>query len=128
MAFYYLAHKQPIPYDIALLAQVRGEWRDGLLWAHVPPVKKREPRTKSRPPLNKSALLDRNQTRYIVSNTSTRRCSVAASKPLFTAISRPLLSTTDKARSALGFLPPNSTATSPSLFALRPAAARIRSK
>lgn len=47
MAFYYLAHNQPIPYDIALLAQLRGEWRDGLLWAHVPSVPKREPRTEA---------------------------------------------------------------------------------
>jgi hypothetical protein len=31
--------------------------------------------------------------RYFVSNTSIRRCSVAASKPVFSAISRPLLST-----------------------------------
>jgi hypothetical protein len=45
MAFYYLAHGQSIPYDIALLAQVRGEWRAGILWAHVPIVSKREPRT-----------------------------------------------------------------------------------
>ena len=47
MAFYYLANNQSIPYDIALLAQVRAEWRDGLLWAHVPAVSNREPRTEA---------------------------------------------------------------------------------
>jgi hypothetical protein len=45
MACYYVEENQPIPYDIALLAQLRGEWRDGLLWARVPPVGKRDPRT-----------------------------------------------------------------------------------
>jgi hypothetical protein len=47
MAFYYVEHGQPIPYDIALLAQLRGEWREGLLWAQVPPVSKRDPRTEA---------------------------------------------------------------------------------
>lgn len=47
MAFYYLDHNQPIPYDIAMLAQLRGEFRDGLLWAHVPPVSERRPRTQA---------------------------------------------------------------------------------
>jgi hypothetical protein len=47
MAFYYVAHNQAIPFDIALLAQVRGEWRDGLLWANVPSVSKCEPRTEA---------------------------------------------------------------------------------
>ena len=45
MAFYYVQHSQPIPYDIALLAQLEGERRDGLLWATVPRVKARAPRT-----------------------------------------------------------------------------------
>ena len=46
MAFFYLQHDQPIPYDIALLAQLEGEKRDdGLLWATVPAVPAREPRT-----------------------------------------------------------------------------------
>ncbi len=45
MAFYYIQHNQPIPYDIALLAHLVGEWRNGLLWAHVPAVPGREPRT-----------------------------------------------------------------------------------
>jgi hypothetical protein len=46
MAFYYLQHGQAIPYDIALLAQLDGERRsDGLLWATVPSVPSREPRT-----------------------------------------------------------------------------------
>lgn len=46
MAFYYLHHGQAIPYDIALLARLEGEMRDdGLLWATVPAVPSREPRT-----------------------------------------------------------------------------------
>jgi hypothetical protein len=45
MAFYYVMHDQPIPYDIALLAQLEGELRDGILWATVPPVPVRAPRT-----------------------------------------------------------------------------------
>jgi Caspase domain len=46
MAFFYLQHDQAIPYDIALLAQLEGERRDdGLLWATVPAVPSREPRT-----------------------------------------------------------------------------------
>jgi hypothetical protein len=46
MAFYYIEHGQAIPYDIALLAQLEGERRsDGLLWATVPSVSSREPRT-----------------------------------------------------------------------------------
>jgi hypothetical protein len=46
MAYYYIRHGQAIPYDIALLAQLRGERRnDGLLWATVPAVPSREPRT-----------------------------------------------------------------------------------
>jgi len=47
MAFYYVKHGQPIPYDIALLGQLRGEWRDGVLSAKVPTVSKREPRTEA---------------------------------------------------------------------------------
>jgi hypothetical protein len=47
MAFYYLQNGQSIPYDIALLGQLRGEWNDGLLWVHVPAVRKRKPRTES---------------------------------------------------------------------------------
>ena len=38
MAFYYVRRNQPIPFDIAMLAQLRGEWRGDVLWAHVPPV------------------------------------------------------------------------------------------
>jgi hypothetical protein len=46
MAFFYIQHEQAIPYDIALLAQLEGEKRDdGLLWATVPEVLAREPRT-----------------------------------------------------------------------------------
>ncbi len=47
MAYYYIEHGQPIPYDIALLAQVEAEWRDGLLRIQIPPVSKRKPRTKA---------------------------------------------------------------------------------
>ena len=45
MAFYYAEHFQPIPYDIALLAGLQSEWRDGRLWANVPAVRERKPRT-----------------------------------------------------------------------------------
>ncbi|TAJ39330.1 MAG: hypothetical protein EPO55_12805 [Reyranella sp.] len=46
MAFYYIQHNQPIPYDIALLAHLQCDRRnDGLLWAEVPAVPKRKPRT-----------------------------------------------------------------------------------
>jgi hypothetical protein len=45
MAYYYVEHSQPIPYDIALLGQLPAESRDGLLKAKVPAVHKREPRT-----------------------------------------------------------------------------------
>jgi hypothetical protein len=47
MAYHYVEHHQPIPYDIALLAQIKGELRNGLLWAKVPAVPRREPRTKT---------------------------------------------------------------------------------
>src|SRR5262249_29119752 len=47
MAFYYVQHNQPIPFDIALLGQLKGEWRDGSLWAQVPMVSKRKPGTKA---------------------------------------------------------------------------------
>jgi len=47
MAYYYIQHGQPIPYDIALLAQLEAERRDGLLWVQVPAVAKRKPRTKA---------------------------------------------------------------------------------
>jgi hypothetical protein len=46
MAFYYTEHRQPIPYDIALLAQLRGERHNGLLRAYVPAVSEREAHTK----------------------------------------------------------------------------------
>ena len=45
MAYYYTAHDQPIPYDIVLLAQLRGEFRDGRFHVNVPAVMKRAPRT-----------------------------------------------------------------------------------
>jgi hypothetical protein len=47
MAFYYVYNEMAIPYDIAMLAQLRGERRDGLLWAHVPPVLERPPQTEA---------------------------------------------------------------------------------
>lgn len=48
MAYYYIEHAQPIPYDIALLAQLRGERRgDGRLCAHVPEVAPCKPRTEA---------------------------------------------------------------------------------
>ena len=47
MAFYYVATNQAIPYDIALLADLRGEWRDGMLWANVPAVSASRPRTET---------------------------------------------------------------------------------
>jgi len=48
MAFYYTQEGQPIPYDIALLAQLRGELGDsGILRAHVPAVSKRYARTEA---------------------------------------------------------------------------------
>jgi hypothetical protein len=45
MACYYVQHEQTIPYDIALLAHLKTEWRNGLLWAKVPAVPKRKPGT-----------------------------------------------------------------------------------
>jgi hypothetical protein len=45
IAYYYAAEGQPIPYDVALLAQVPAERCDGLMWAHIPSVAQREPRT-----------------------------------------------------------------------------------
>lgn len=45
LAYYYVMNAQPIPYDIALLAQIDAETRDGLLWARVPSVASRAPRT-----------------------------------------------------------------------------------
>jgi hypothetical protein len=47
MAYYYLWHGQQIPFDIAFLAQLKGQRRGrGLLRATVPEVSRREPRTK----------------------------------------------------------------------------------
>jgi hypothetical protein len=46
MAYYYARNGQPIPYDIALLAQLRRSGRDNSLSARVPAVEAREPRTK----------------------------------------------------------------------------------
>jgi hypothetical protein len=47
MAYFYVQHSQPIPYDIALLAQLKGELRGGSLWASVPAVPARTPRTEA---------------------------------------------------------------------------------
>jgi hypothetical protein len=45
MAYYYTWYQQPIPYDIALLGQLEGHWKDGLLWANVHAVAERQPRS-----------------------------------------------------------------------------------
>jgi hypothetical protein len=45
MASYYIENEQPIPYDIALLARIDAEWRNGQLWVQVPAVSERKPRT-----------------------------------------------------------------------------------
>jgi hypothetical protein len=47
MASYFVLKGQPIPYDLALLAQLRGALRNGKLVAHVPKVKERKSRTES---------------------------------------------------------------------------------
>jgi hypothetical protein len=47
MARFYISEGQPIPYDIALLADLKGELHDGVLWAQVPAVAMREPRTEA---------------------------------------------------------------------------------
>jgi Caspase domain len=47
MAFYYTLNRQPIPYDIALLAQLQGHRRERSLWAHVPAVPERKARTQA---------------------------------------------------------------------------------
>lgn len=46
MAYFYVRHEQAIPYDIALLGLLHGWRRGDELWVEVPPVPKREPRTK----------------------------------------------------------------------------------
>lgn len=45
MAFYYVQHGQPIPYDVALLAGLGGGPVGDTLRAHVPATKSRKPRT-----------------------------------------------------------------------------------
>jgi len=45
IAYYYASAGQPIPYDVALLAQVRSEPFSGLIQARIPAVAWREPRT-----------------------------------------------------------------------------------
>lgn len=47
MAYFYVARRQPIPFDIALLGHLRAERRDGRLWANVPSVSERKPRTEN---------------------------------------------------------------------------------
>jgi hypothetical protein len=44
MAYYYIMHGQPIPYDIALLAQIRATHKGDHLIAHVPKVARRSPK------------------------------------------------------------------------------------
>ncbi len=38
MAQFYIDMMQPIPYDVALMGQLDGEWRGPQLWAKVPPI------------------------------------------------------------------------------------------
>lgn len=45
MAWAYIEHGQPIPYDIALLGQLEGQWQSRMLIVKVPAVAQREPRT-----------------------------------------------------------------------------------
>jgi hypothetical protein len=45
MAFYYTLYGQPIPYDIALLAQLRGKRRNNVIRTKVPAVRERKART-----------------------------------------------------------------------------------
>lgn len=45
MASAYVYHSQPIPYDIALLAQLQGTMKNGVYWVDVPAVGARPPRT-----------------------------------------------------------------------------------
>jgi hypothetical protein len=45
IAYYYASEGQPIPYDVALLAQVRGEPFNGLTRVRIPSVARREPRS-----------------------------------------------------------------------------------
>jgi hypothetical protein len=45
MASFYVLNQQPIPYDVAMLATLRGRWKDGLLFVDIPAVPEREPRT-----------------------------------------------------------------------------------
>ena len=70
------------------------------------------------PPPHRSGSLGQSQTLYVVSKTCTRRCNVAASKPVLTAILRPFSNTTAKPQlpsgSASRVLLANSTVISPS--------------
>jgi len=45
MAFYYIDNGLPVPFDIALLAQVESEMRNGQRWIHIPDVAARAPAT-----------------------------------------------------------------------------------
>ena len=45
IAFFFTVENQPIPFDVALLADLRGSWGDGHLRVAVPAVRRREPRT-----------------------------------------------------------------------------------
>lgn len=47
MASFYVQEGQPIPYDIALLAGLKCELDDGRLYAHVPAISARRPRTEA---------------------------------------------------------------------------------
>jgi len=45
MAAFYVQSGQPVPYDVALLALVRGEWRGDDLWVQIPEVPAAQPRS-----------------------------------------------------------------------------------
>ena len=52
MAYFYIQHNQPIPFDIALLGQLKAtRGKDGVLTVLVPAVKARKPRTTKEKPL-----------------------------------------------------------------------------
>ena len=118
-----IAHSHPTPttsagsvarYKIKIRAHSEARIASGHAPAHT------SPHNSCACPLlplpHRSASLGQSQTLYVVSNTCTRRCNVAASKPALTAIRRPLPNTTAKPQLLDGSAscPANSTAISPS--------------
>ena len=47
IAYFYAHMHQPIPFDVAMLARIKTDRRDGLVVAQIPAVKERPPRTES---------------------------------------------------------------------------------